>query len=110
MAIITKQAAFTVGSAAAVQVANPFGARVALYIQSYGGPEFPSNPTFWVSFGAVAVASACWQVTTGGVWVWGGDSFTGGYKAAASVCPTDYISIISQSGSAQGFIIEFSEQ
>lgn len=87
---------------------NPLknNSRLVLKIQSYGSPEYPSNPTFWVAFGQTAVVGGAGsiQVVTGDSQEWGIPSPTG--NPVSSACPQGYISIVGQSGTAVGAVIE----
>jgi hypothetical protein len=97
------------GAAAIVVPANLTGTRLALWIQSYGAPDYAANPTLWAAFGQAAVAGGAgsWQITAGGVYVWGAASlFSPSGARPSSICPNEYVSIISQSGTVVGAIIE----
>lgn len=115
----TKATAISVGTAAVTVVParspaspnTPLGAlsnsgRLNLVIQSFGAPDYSNNPTFWIAFGQTAVVGGVgsYQLTTGGVWERG--ALATEINSLGSVCPQEYISIVAESGTALGSIIE----
>lgn len=102
----TIQTAISV-STTAVQVVGG-RARKGLWIQSYSTTDFGSQVSMFVAFGKVATAGNAGEleITAGGLYVFGasGNVLTFG---ELPVCPTEYISIITISGTAVGAITEF---
>lgn len=102
----TIQTPINVGTTA-VQVVGG-RARRGLWIQSYSTGDFGGNASMFVAFGKVATAGSGGEleITAGGVYVFGasGSVLTFG---ELPVCPTEYISIITISGTALGAITEF---
>ena len=100
-----------VGSTAAIVVvpANLVGTRLSIWIQSYGAPDFANNPTMWIAFGQAAVAGGAgsFQLTAGGLYVFGASSlYDKSGPNPTAVVPNEYISIISQSGTVRGAIVQ----